>query len=64
VEQWCPLAKVEGRYVEKVLMHTHGNKQGAARILGVDRKTLDRKIKRHKIAVAKDSSTKGNFQVA
>jgi len=55
VEEWCPLAKVEGRYVEKVLMHTHGNKQGAARILGVDRKTLDRKIKRHKIAVANNT---------
>jgi DNA-binding NtrC family response regulator len=51
VEEWCPLSTVEGRYVEKVLMHTRGNKQAAARILAVDRKTLDRMIKRHKIAI-------------
>jgi transcriptional regulator with GAF, ATPase, and Fis domain len=51
VEEWCPLSMVEGRYVEKVLMHTRGNKQAAARILAVDRKTLDRMIKRHEIAI-------------
>jgi transcriptional regulator with GAF, ATPase, and Fis domain len=44
---------VEGRHVEKVLTHTGGNKQAAARILDVDRKTLDRMIKRHKISVAR-----------
>jgi hypothetical protein len=32
-----------------VLEHTRGNKQAAARLLGVDRKTLDRMIKRHNI---------------
>jgi hypothetical protein len=32
-----------------VLAHTRGNKQAAARLLGVDRKTLDRMIKRHNI---------------
>jgi len=32
-----------------VLEHTGGNKQAAARILAVDRKTLDRMIKRHQI---------------
>jgi DNA-binding NtrC family response regulator len=51
VEEWCPLSTVEGRYVEKVLTHTRGNKQAAARILAIDRKTLDRMIKRHKIAI-------------
>lgn len=45
------LAVIEGRYVEKVLNHTGGNKQAAARILDFDRKTLDRMIKRHKISV-------------
>jgi two-component system, NtrC family, response regulator AtoC len=49
-EQWVPLAEVEGRYVARVLQHTRGNKQAAARLLSVDRKTLDRMIKRHKIA--------------
>jgi len=48
-EELVPLSEVEGRYVAKVLAHTRGNKQAAARILGVDRKTLDRMIKRHNI---------------
>jgi DNA-binding NtrC family response regulator len=48
-EDWVPLSKVEGRYVARVLEHTGGNKQAAARILEVDRKTLDRMIKRHHI---------------
>jgi DNA-binding NtrC family response regulator len=43
------LSVVEGRYVSEILEHTGGNKQAAARILGVDRKTLDRMIKRHNI---------------
>jgi DNA-binding NtrC family response regulator len=64
VAEWFPLATLEGRYVEKVLTHTKGNKQAAARILDVDRKTLDRMIKRHKVAVAKDWSKTGDFQVA
>jgi DNA-binding NtrC family response regulator len=48
-EEWVPLSNVEGRYVAKVLAHTRGNKQAAARLLEVDRKTLDRMIKRHNI---------------
>ena len=48
-EELVPLSEIEGRYVAKVLSHTRGNKQAAARILGVDRKTLDRMIKRHNI---------------
>jgi transcriptional regulator with GAF, ATPase, and Fis domain len=48
-EEWPPLAEIEGRYVARVLDHTGGNKQAAARLLGVDRKTLDRMIKRHHI---------------
>ncbi|MGQ0762144.1 MAG: sigma-54-dependent transcriptional regulator [Acidobacteriota bacterium] len=49
VETWMPLSSVEGEYVARVLQHTGGNKQAAARVLGVDRKTLDRMIKRHHI---------------
>jgi DNA-binding NtrC family response regulator len=49
VEEWVPLSVIEGRYVAKVLEHTRGNKQAAARVLGIDRKTLDRMIKRHNI---------------
>jgi two-component system response regulator AtoC len=48
-EEWVPLSVVEGRYVAQVLEHTRGNKQAAARVLAVDRKTLDRMIKRHHI---------------
>jgi two-component system response regulator AtoC len=48
-EEWPPLSEVEGRYVARVLAHTKGNKQAAARVLGVDRKTLGRMIKRHGI---------------
>lgn len=48
-EELVPLSRIEGRYVTKVLGHTRGNKQAAARLLGVDRKTLDRMIKRHHI---------------
>ena len=48
-EDWVTLSEVEGRYVARVLEHTGGNKQAAARLLAVDRKTLDRMIKRHNI---------------
>ena len=48
-EEWPSLAEVEARYVTRVLGHTRGNKQAAARLLHVDRKTLERMIKRHKI---------------
>lgn len=47
-----PLAVMEGRYVKEVLMHTGGNKQAASRLLGIDRKRLDRIIKRHNISLA------------
>ncbi|HYR77092.1 MAG TPA: sigma-54 dependent transcriptional regulator [Pyrinomonadaceae bacterium] len=48
-QDWPQLSEIEGRYVASVLEHTGGNKQAASRVLGVDRKTLDRMIKRHKI---------------
>ena len=48
-DDWVTLSEIEGRYVARVLVHTRGNKQAAARLLSVDRKTLDRMIKRHNI---------------
>jgi DNA-binding NtrC family response regulator len=48
-EVWPTLSVVEGHYVGRVLAHTGGNKQAAARILGVDRKTLERMIKRNNL---------------
>jgi DNA-binding NtrC family response regulator len=49
-EQWVPLSEIEGRYVRRVLEHTRGNKQAAARLLGIDRKTLQRMIARHNLS--------------
>jgi DNA-binding NtrC family response regulator len=49
-EEWPKLSIIEGRYVAKVLAHTRGNKQAAARLMEIDRKTLDRMITRHKLA--------------
>ncbi len=46
------LAVMEGRYVREVLTYTSGNKQAASRLLGIDRKRLDRIIKRHNITLA------------
>ena len=47
--EWLSLAEAEGRYVTRVLQYTGGNKQAAARLLDIDRKTIDRMIERHKI---------------
>ncbi|MFN2493148.1 MAG: sigma-54-dependent transcriptional regulator [Pyrinomonadaceae bacterium] len=55
-EECEPLSVMEGRHVAKVLAHTGGNKQAAARLLNVDRKTLDRMIKRHKIGIGSTHS--------
>jgi len=46
VQEWPALAEVEGRYVARVLAHTRGNKQAAARLLSVDRKTVERIMRR------------------
>lgn len=54
-EEWLSLSEVEGRYVTSVLAHTNGNKQAAARLLGIDRKTLERKVKRYKIQPSRES---------
>jgi DNA-binding NtrC family response regulator len=41
---WPSLAEVEQAYLHRVLEHVEGNKQRAARILGIGRKTLYRKL--------------------
>ncbi len=48
-QPWPTLATVEADYVARALAHTKGNKQAAARLLEIDRKTLDRMIKRYRI---------------
>ena len=46
LENFVSLAEMEARYVAQTLAHTGGNKQAAARLLNIDRKTLARIIKR------------------
>lgn len=41
-----PLAEVERRYIERVMQAAGGNKREAARVLGLDRATLYRKLER------------------
>jgi DNA-binding NtrC family response regulator len=48
-EEMLTLSELEGRHVARVLAHVGGNKQAAARVLGIDRTTLQRMIKRHGI---------------
>ncbi|MEP6819344.1 MAG: sigma-54 dependent transcriptional regulator [bacterium] len=48
-EQLLTLAEVEGRHILRVLARTAGNKQAAARVLGIDRTTLQRKVERYKL---------------
>lgn len=55
-QDWPQLSEIEGRYVARVLEYTGGNKQAASRVLGVDRKTLDRMIKRHSIEFQRRSN--------
>ena len=40
------LAALEQIHIERVLRHTDGNKSRASAILGIERSTLDRKLKR------------------
>lgn len=49
--EWMSLAEMETKYVAQVLAHTNGNKQAAARLLNIDRKTLTRVIKRSGVEV-------------
>jgi len=47
-----PLSEVERLHILRVLMHTGGNKQAAARILEIDRTTLQRKLERYNLEQA------------
>lgn len=47
-----PLAEVEKRHIQRVLASTGGNKTQAARVLGIDTKTLYNKLKSYKSSEA------------
>jgi DNA-binding NtrC family response regulator len=57
-ERTLPLQEVEWEYIKKILEKTGGNKYQAAQTLGIDRKTLYRKLAemegRHTEATIKD----------
>ena len=41
------LTEAETEYIQQVLISVNGNKTRAAEILGINRKTLHEKLKRH-----------------
>ncbi|MFN7954534.1 MAG: sigma-54 dependent transcriptional regulator [bacterium] len=51
-----PLEQIERQYILRVLESTGGNKRLAARILGLDRKTLYRKLERYGAGAQGDAS--------
>jgi transcriptional regulator with GAF, ATPase, and Fis domain len=46
----CSLAEMERRHIQAVLKSTNWNKSRTAEILGIERSTLDRKIRRYELA--------------
>ncbi|MEO6576961.1 MAG: sigma-54 dependent transcriptional regulator [Polyangiaceae bacterium] len=55
-----PLEEVERRYILRVLEAVAGNKTAAARILGLERKTLYRKLERYGVESTRDSAGTGD----
>jgi DNA-binding NtrC family response regulator len=49
---WMTLAQVEEAQIRKTLRKTYYNQSAAARLLGVDRKLLSRKIKKYRIELS------------
>jgi transcriptional regulator with GAF, ATPase, and Fis domain len=63
-EELLSLSELECRHIHRVLERTHGNKQAAARVLGIDRSTLQRMIKRHNLDEVKtDGAERRNDEV-
>ena len=46
-----PLAEIEKRHILRVVEHSSGNKTRAARILGIDTKTLYNKLKTYSASI-------------
>jgi Nif-specific regulatory protein len=53
IEHWPTLGDVEAAHVRKTLRETFFNQSAAARMLGIDRKSLARKIKKYGIELPK-----------
>jgi DNA-binding NtrC family response regulator len=58
-EVLLPLTEIERRHILRVLSRTGGNKQAAARILGIDRTTLQRKLERYDLEASNGATTEG-----
>ncbi len=58
-DELVPLEEIERRYIARVLQVTQGNKKAAARILGLDRKTLYRKVERYRLEMDGPRETPG-----
>jgi two-component system response regulator AtoC len=61
-EDLLSLAEVESRHIFRVLARTGGNKQAAARVLGIDRTTLQRKLERYNFEQAEADDTAAKRQ--
>jgi DNA-binding NtrC family response regulator len=46
-EAWLPLGEVERRYIERVLGETGDRMAAAARMLGISRWALTRRLRKH-----------------
>ena len=53
VDNWVTLAELERTHIERTLKETFFNQSAAARLLGVDRKLLARKMKKYGIEIPK-----------
>ncbi len=51
--QWSTLADVERAHIQRTLKHTFYNQSAAARLLGIDRKLLARRMKKLEITIPK-----------
>jgi DNA-binding NtrC family response regulator len=58
-EVLLPLSEVERRHITRVLARTGGNKQAAARILAIDRTTLQRKLERYDLGKSESETKAG-----
>jgi two-component system, NtrC family, response regulator AtoC len=54
-DELISLAEVESRHIARVLSRMGGNKQAAARVLGINRTTLQRILKRYDLEPARDA---------
>jgi DNA-binding NtrC family response regulator len=59
-EVLLPLSEIERKHILRVLSRTGGNKQAAARILGIDRTTLQRKLERYDLEAANGGISNGS----